>query len=190
MLTDVTAMTTSRAVAPKAKSRSLPPVSSRKDSTTGAKRAVQVVAGRVAQDDGADVDEHEGDGDAAEDAVRLEGAVHPVDAVDPRHAGGEEQLDEEQVHGDEAGEAPDGDEHGARRACGEVVAASAEEELRRDREQAGDGQGLEQVARAGLPPAEVGPGTQGATDPARGPAVWCDGGAHVDRWSSGDLRKL
>ena len=36
MLTDVTAMTTSRAVAPKAKSRSLPPVSSRKDSMTGA----------------------------------------------------------------------------------------------------------------------------------------------------------
>ena len=72
--------------------------------------AVQLVAGGIAQHDGADVDEHEGHGDAAEDAVRLEGAVHPVDAVDPRHAGGEEELDEQQVHGDEAGEAPDGDE--------------------------------------------------------------------------------
>ena len=152
--------------------------------------AVQVVARRVAEDDGADVDEHERHGDAAEDAVRLEGAVHPVDAVDPRHAGGEEQLDEQQVHRDEAGEAPDGDEDGARRAGGEVVAASAEEELRHDGEQARDGQRLEEVAGAGLPPAEVRAGTQGATDPARGPAVWCDGGAHTVDGASADLRKL
>ena len=49
MLTDVTAMTTSRAVATKAKSRSLPPVSEPEGLDDRAERAVELVAGGVAR---------------------------------------------------------------------------------------------------------------------------------------------
>ena len=117
-------------------------------------RAAGSVADGIPQRDGADVHEHERHRDAAEHPVRLERAVHPIGTVDPRHASGEEELEEQQVHGDEADDATDADEAVAGAAVEEGVAAAAEEELHDDHDEGQQRGGLEQVGDPG-PPAAV-----------------------------------